>query len=166
MGPLLGSFEMRCADKPSPEPVRDQCAEIGCGSSGDQCECIEECLLRGTCCSDFQSICKSSPCPTPSPQFTPAPTPDAPPYVDGDYLVFSDKNAYEPYGAIDIDTDATAATGLSVKECQSRCTDDAECMCVTQRQSDGMCWKRKACVPSQWTSDFNAGYDVYLKLKQ
>merc|ERR1711988_571395 len=35
--------------------------------------------------------------------------------------------------------------------------------CVTQRRSDGTCWRRKDCVPSQWTSDFNTGYDVYLK---
>merc|ERR1712054_696341 len=76
---------------------------------------------------------------------------------------YHDKNAYAPYGASDIDTDATAPSGLTKSECEGRCRADLECMCVTQRRSDGTCWRRKDCVPSQWTSDFNTGYDVYLK---
>jgi len=170
--PMLGSFDMRCVDKPTPAPTpaptRNTCKEIGCGSQGksdDECECIEECLLRGTCCSDFISVCKSVPTlpPTPQPAPTPAPTP-VPTYIDGDYVVYNNMNAYAPYGAVDIDTDATAPTGLTAHQCEARCTDDPECMCVTQEQQGGKCWKRKDCDPSQWTSDFNQGYNVYMKL--
>jgi len=52
---------------------------------------------------------------------------------------------------------------MGPSECQSRCTADSTCMCATFRRSDRKCWKRKDCEPSGWTSDFNDGYNVYLK---
>merc|ERR1712023_491304 len=89
---LMGSFDMRCVDKPSPAPTpaRNTCQVIGCGSQGnpgDACECIEECLLRGTCCSDFNSLCKSSPTPAPEPAPTPAPTPETPEPTPGPGMI-------------------------------------------------------------------------------
>jgi len=83
-----------------------------------------------------------------------------------DYVEFIDKNAYNGFGAIDIDTDATAPSGLSVSDCQDRCTSDYDCSCVTYERDTGKCWRRKDCEASEWTSDFNAGYNVYLKINQ
>jgi len=40
---------------------------------------------------------------------------------------------------------------------------DANCMCVTQERATGKCWKRADCDPSQWTSQYNAGRNVYMK---
>jgi len=73
------------------------------------------------------------------------------------------KNAFAPYGATDIDSDATAPSGLTPQQCEERCTADANCMCVSQERTTGKCWKRANCDPSQWTSEYNAGYDVYMK---
>jgi len=82
---------------------------------------------------------------------------------DIQYDHYFDKNAFAPYGATDIDSDATAPSGLTPQQCEERCTADANCMCVTQERATGKCWKRANCDPSQWTSEYNAGYNVYMK---
>jgi len=82
---------------------------------------------------------------------------------DTQYDHYFDKNAFSPYGATDIDSDATAPSGLTPQQCEDRCTADANCMCVTQDRATGKCWKRANCEPSQWTSQYNAGHNVYMK---
>jgi len=86
----------------------------------------------------------------------PGPSPDL-------YDQYFDKNAFAPYGATDIDTDATAPSGLTPQQCEERCTADYSCMCVTLERSTGKCWKRANCEPSKWTSEYNAGHTVYMK---
>jgi beta-glucanase (GH16 family) len=79
---------------------------------------------------------------------------------NSDYLTWRDKNAYAPFGAVDLD----GCTGAAVKdklECQQRCTDDPKCDCVTF--GFGQCWKRCDCDQNAMTSDFNVGYDTYKK---
>jgi len=82
---------------------------------------------------------------------------------DPDYDHYFDKNAFAPYGATDIDTDDTAPSGLTPQQCEERCSADANCACVTQERATGKCWKRGNCDPSKWVSDYNAGYNVYMK---
>eukprot|EP00929_Paragymnodinium_shiwhaense_P037343 TRINITY_DN19911_c1_g2_i1.p1 TRINITY_DN19911_c1_g2~~TRINITY_DN19911_c1_g2_i1.p1 ORF type:complete len:646 (+),score=61.01 TRINITY_DN19911_c1_g2_i1:85-2022(+) len=82
-----------------------------------------------------------------------------------DYEQYFDKNAFQPYGATDIDDDQRAPSGLTPQQCEERCSADASCMCVTQERSTGKCWKRGSCVPSEWVSQHNAGYNVYMKRK-
>jgi hypothetical protein len=78
------------------------------------------------------------------------------------YTKYYDKNAYYPYGCNDIDTTDTP-TGLTPEQCQDWCTQDAQCGCVTYARQTGRCWRRANCVPSGWTSEYNIGYNVYLK---
>lgn len=78
------------------------------------------------------------------------------------YVAYWDKNAYYPYGAVDIDG-ADVPEGLSVEQCQQRCSADSNCDCVTYQRSSGKCYQRKECVPSGWTSNYNKGYAVYMK---
>merc|ERR1712048_228273 len=78
---------------------------------------------------------------TPSPP-TPAPPPTPVPAFT--YQRFSNKNAYAPFGAIDIDPNGVAPSGLSVQECQDLCTADSTCDCVTREQVGGKCWKKRS----------------------
>lgn len=79
------------------------------------------------------------------------------------YIAYWDKNAYHPYGAIDMDNDSSAPVNLSRQECEDRCSDDRKCQCVTHFRQSGQCWKRMACEPVKWTSGHNIGYNVYVK---
>jgi hypothetical protein len=83
--------------------------------------------------------------------------------IVAEYTEYTGKTAYEygDHGAKDIDTDATAPSGLSVDTCEARCDDDASCDCVAFRPSDGTCWKRADCVPAKFGSD-NL-YNTYVK---
>merc|ERR1712232_272944 len=106
--------------------------------SDGKCWKRKDCVPSGWT-SDFNNgynvyLKRNSPAPAPAPAPTPAPT-----YIDGAYVVYVDKNAYAPYGAVDIDTDATAPSGLAPSECQGRCTADPSCMCATFQRSDGKC---------------------------
>merc|ERR1712187_1108747 len=85
--------------------------------------------------------------------------------IQSDYKMYYNKNAYYPYGCTDIDA-ADAPTGLTVQQCEDRCTQDLQCGCVTYARETGQCWKRANCVPTGWTSDYNDGYNVYVKNTQ
>merc|ERR1712232_744098 len=52
-------------------------------------------------------------------------------------------------------------TGLSVEQCEARCDADATCDCVTYRSDLKDCWKRAACVESEFET--LAAYDVYMR---
>lgn len=80
------------------------------------------------------------------------------------YTKYVDKNAFHGYGAIDIDSDATAPTGYTALQCQQRCTEDGACDCVSWQRAIGTCYKRRDCNPSGWTSEYNDGYDTYMKV--
>merc|ERR1711934_254199 len=83
------------------------------------------------------------------------------------YSLHANKNSFNGYGGIDIDTDNTSPVGMTTTQCQQRCTDDPACDCVTYAPNGfnsawGRCWKRKQCEPSK----FNVGggiFDVYMK---
>jgi len=82
--------------------------------------------------------------------------------VDGaDYAKYSGMTSYSGHGGTEIDSETTAPSGLSVTSCQSRCDSDDTCDCVSFRPADGKCWKRSACVPSQFGQDYN--FDTYVK---
>merc|ERR1712232_253258 len=55
----------------------------------------------------------------------------------GDYMVYFNKNAFAPFGAVDIDSNAVAPKGLSSRQCEDRCTADPACMCATWKRDDG-----------------------------
>eukprot|EP00929_Paragymnodinium_shiwhaense_P108272 TRINITY_DN7459_c1_g1_i1.p2 TRINITY_DN7459_c1_g1~~TRINITY_DN7459_c1_g1_i1.p2 ORF type:complete len:156 (+),score=24.83 TRINITY_DN7459_c1_g1_i1:950-1417(+) len=80
------------------------------------------------------------------------------------YLEYRDKNAFQPYGAVDIDDHSSAAKGLTVAQCQDRCTATRHCSCVSFERSTGTCWRRRKCDPDGWTSRYNIGYNVYLRV--
>merc|ERR1712232_854179 len=80
------------------------------------------------------------------------------------YREYENKNAYHPYGATDIDDTNSAPSGLSPQQCQDRCSVDVRCSCVTWERSSGKCWKRSDCFPSGWTSPYNNGFNVYMKV--
>lgn len=135
---------------------------LDCYDSFDDCVC-----LRGYERVDRLQSCVPAPsteAPTAAPTAAPTPYPANP--NPEDYVEYIDKNAYAPFGAIDIDTDSTAPSGLSIGDCEDRCTYDYACSCVTYERATGKCWKRSDCVAEEWTSDFNAGYNVYLKVIQ
>jgi hypothetical protein len=95
----------------------------------------------------------------PSPTPPPTPKPDV---SDVKYTTCPNKNAYSGFGAEDIDT--TGVEGLSEEACKERCSLDTSCDCVTQLQGGtGACFKRKNCNPKGWTSEWNAGHNVYVK---
>jgi len=79
------------------------------------------------------------------------------------YHTFDNKNAYAPFGAIDIDDDPDGVDVIDAKDCQHRCTMDETCDCVTYKESKSKCWKRRECVVSQMTSPYNEGYTVFMK---
>ncbi|CAK0853018.1 unnamed protein product, partial [Prorocentrum cordatum] len=79
------------------------------------------------------------------------------------YHTFDNKNAYAPFGAIDIDEDPEGVDVLDAKDCQDRCTLDQTCGCVTFKESKLKCWKRRECVVSKMTSPYNEGYTVFVK---
>jgi len=77
------------------------------------------------------------------------------------YVAYLNKNAYDNNGAVDI-TKSESPTGHTVDSCEQLCNEDATCDCITFRSSDGKCWKRHSCVPTEWAGGSNT-YDVYLK---
>eukprot|EP00929_Paragymnodinium_shiwhaense_P017689 TRINITY_DN12728_c0_g1_i1.p1 TRINITY_DN12728_c0_g1~~TRINITY_DN12728_c0_g1_i1.p1 ORF type:complete len:281 (-),score=50.92 TRINITY_DN12728_c0_g1_i1:384-1226(-) len=78
------------------------------------------------------------------------------------YTVYYNKNAYEGYGAVNLDHDGSAPA-LSAQGCKDRCSARSDCMCVTQETSTGQCWMRTACDPSGWNSPYNNGHNVYME---
>lgn len=78
------------------------------------------------------------------------------------YDVFPDKNAYAPFGALDIDN-AEGVAVSSPHECLQRCTDDDRCDCVTF--GIGRCWTRCNCEVDKMTSPYNEGHFVFKKKK-
>ena len=85
------------------------------------------------------------------------------------YSLFAHQNAYGGHGATDIDSNPTK--GLSAEQCAKRCSDDANCQCVTycatgsgDCDAAGDCWKRGSCVPSRFEHDGNTqAFSVFLK---
>lgn len=69
------------------------------------------------------------------------------------YIEYDGKTAYSGHGGTEIDSDATAPTGLTVASCEARCDADAACSCVSFQPSIGKCWRRGSCVPSQFGTD-------------
>lgn len=151
-------WQVCSAPAPTPTPPAPhwpvKCQDEGCGGEykpHNSCQCSYNCERYDNCCADFWRVCRGS-APTPTP---PAPQPPV------TYVGYSHRNAYHPYGAVDIDSDQTAPTGVSVQQCQQRCTEDGACSCVTYEPQSGKCWKRANCVASGWAYDNN--YDVYMK---
>jgi hypothetical protein len=79
------------------------------------------------------------------------------------YQTFDNKNAFAPYGAIDIDKGPEGVDVMDASDCQDRCTLDHTCDCATFYESKLKCWKRRECVVSKMTSPFNDGYTVFVK---
>jgi hypothetical protein len=77
-----------------------------------------------------------------------------------EYIKWDGRNCYSGHGGIEIDTDQTAPTGLTPDQCIDRCKKDGRCGCVTFQQSNGKCWKRGECVPTQFAKSGN--YDAYV----
>jgi len=77
------------------------------------------------------------------------------------YVEYPSTTSYDGHGGTEIDSDSSAPSGLSVVSCEDRCDADSACQCVSFRPSDGKCWKRGNCVPSQFGADDN--YDTYVK---
>jgi len=71
------------------------------------------------------------------------------------------RNAYEGHGAVDIDSDETAPTGISQADCIERCSDDPECECSTFHPSTGTCWKRGQCNFLKWA--YSLEFEVLSK---
>lgn len=80
-----------------------------------------------------------------------------------EYTLYSAKTSYNGHGGIEIDTESSAAAGLTATSCQARCDSDVDCDCVSFRASDGKCWKRAYCRPSLFGSD--SKYDTYVKAR-
>lgn len=76
-------------------------------------------------------------------------------------VAYFNQNAYPGAGGDEIDTDETAAVGLSEQECWYQCETHDLCSCVTYQPSIGKCWKRSSCEPVSF--DHTSGYDVYYK---
>lgn len=85
------------------------------------------------------------------------------PVTDGAYITYNGKNAYAPFGAVDIDKDPVNKQPCSPEECKQACTSDPTCDCATYQVKEKKCWKRRECVPAGWTSTFNKGYNVFMK---
>jgi hypothetical protein len=79
------------------------------------------------------------------------------------YHTLDNKNAYAPYGAVDIDEGPEGVDVMDASDCQDRCTLDHTCDCATFYESKLKCWKRRECVVSKMTSPFNDGYTVFVK---
>eukprot|EP00929_Paragymnodinium_shiwhaense_P061158 TRINITY_DN30546_c0_g2_i1.p1 TRINITY_DN30546_c0_g2~~TRINITY_DN30546_c0_g2_i1.p1 ORF type:complete len:156 (-),score=22.37 TRINITY_DN30546_c0_g2_i1:339-806(-) len=117
------------------------CNNIMCRNGvreNEPCQCDAKCVARGDCCCDFAFICI-------------------------DYLEYVGRQASQTYGAVDIDTNETAPSGLSEQGCQARCTEDYECSCATYHYPSGKCWKRSNCQPAEWKHVPSSGYGVFMK---
>lgn len=77
------------------------------------------------------------------------------------YDAYKGFTSYNGHGGIELDSESTAHVGLVASACQGRCDGDDACDCVSFRHSDGKCWKRSACVPSQFGVD--PSYDTFVK---
>jgi len=77
------------------------------------------------------------------------------------YAEYDGKTSWNGHGGIEIDTDDTAPINLDVSSCESRCDADDACSCVSFRPSDGKCWKRSSCNPSEFGVD--ADYNTFVK---
>jgi len=77
------------------------------------------------------------------------------------YTLHKDKNAFEPFGARDIDHQAVKVA--SAEECKQRCTQDDDCDCITVLSTENKCWKRKDCTLDLMNSQWNEGYDTYMR---
>ncbi len=77
----------------------------------------------------------------------------------GGYTQWPGANAYNGHGGTEIDVNP--ATGLSVQQCLARCDADDKCSCATYNPSDKNCWKRAACVPTQF--DEKTSWSTYVK---
>jgi len=110
--------------------------------------------LCGATVDEIISVAGVALCSDPTPQPSPSPS-------GAGYIKYSGKTTYSGHGGTEIDSDTTAPSGISASSCEGRCDSDANCGCVAFRPSDGKCWKRGACVPSQFGSDSH--YNTYVK---
>ena len=88
-----------------------------------------------------------------------APTP-TPPSGSG-YRRVPGKNCYAGHGSTQ-DIDSDPAAGLSVEQCEARCSADAKCDCVTFQPGTQDCWKRAGCDDAMF-ADGTGTYDVYVR---
>lgn len=77
------------------------------------------------------------------------------------YQTFEGKTCWNGQGAIEIDDDSSAPSGLSEDLCKARCDDDSSCDCVSFMPSEGKCWKRTACSIDQCGDD--GEYSTFVK---
>lgn len=77
------------------------------------------------------------------------------------YVQYTHKTCYNGHGGTEIDSEATAQAGKSPASCQAICDADTSCDCVSFRLSDGKCWRRSSCTPSEFGSDDN--FNTYVK---
>ena len=76
------------------------------------------------------------------------------------YVKYSNKNAYDGSGGIEIDL--VGAVVSSFEQCLDRCQSDWSCECVVHRPSDSKCYKRSKCV----VREFDGGdgtHDIYVR---
>mmetsp|Transcript_28156 Transcript_28156/g.73670 ORF Transcript_28156/g.73670 Transcript_28156/m.73670 type:complete len:470 (-) Transcript_28156:81-1490(-) len=88
---------------------------------------------------------------------TSQPDPHGPKYVE-----LHDKNAYEGFGAVEIDGIDNTTFG-SEEECMQRCTAYPMCGCALFERSTGRCWRRCECDARKMTSPYNAGFTTFMK---
>lgn len=79
---------------------------------------------------------------------------------DRKYQKYTNKNAYDGSGGIEIDVNGVNV--LTFLQCQDRCQSDWSCECVVYSRSNSMCWKRSQCVVSEFDSG-DGDYDVYMR---
>jgi hypothetical protein len=79
------------------------------------------------------------------------------------YQTFDNKNAFAPYGAVNIDEGPEGVDVMDANDCQDRCSSDHKCDCASFYASKLKCWKRRECVVSKMTSPYNDGYTVFVK---
>jgi hypothetical protein len=65
------------------------------------------------------------------------------------YQTFDNKNAFAPYGAVNIDEGPEGVDVMDADDCQDRCTLDHKCDCASFDGSKLKCWKRRECVVSK-----------------
>eukprot|EP00929_Paragymnodinium_shiwhaense_P108724 TRINITY_DN75059_c0_g1_i1.p2 TRINITY_DN75059_c0_g1~~TRINITY_DN75059_c0_g1_i1.p2 ORF type:complete len:277 (-),score=59.48 TRINITY_DN75059_c0_g1_i1:131-961(-) len=140
---LKNPEEHCCACGKAFQPVPPTCEELTCSKINELCRCTKDCEYYGNCCQGYWDLC------TPEQKL---------------YEVHFDKNAFSPYGADDLDDDESAPEGLHYQECKDRCTADWQCACVSYKRRTGKCWKRANCDPDGWTSEFNKGFTVFVKI--
>lgn len=89
--------------------------------------------------------------------------------TDIHYTKYVGQNCYDGHGGIEIDADPL--TGLTISQCQDRCTNTSDnadiskqhqCDCVVY--SNGDCWRRALCDPTKFENDSaSKPYSVYVK---